>query len=385
MRSSTRAREHLARDEALRRGRRAPRPRGARRAAQGEARGKATGIARRQTRSSQPARADRVPGREIAPAATDQAGARRAPGMSRSACARTICASAASPGQDGIEAIAPDEDVLEPGDGARRRQARRPRWGGRAGRPARRACPASPRSSSASRRSSATWNASPIRAPRSIQGSGSWPAGERAHLRRGDEQRAGLGAVIGGEVDLPLAFPALPGADAVRHAGPAAPATAISWTARTAILHGGAGQHLEGQDDQADRRSAPPAARKRRDAPRACPAAVSASSKQGRSSCTRLAQWISSSAAAAASESAGPVVAAGHRDRQQDRRPDPRAAGRAGIVERMRELRGGMLRPLGAALERAVVTAASMRSVRPMAVSPAPGSGAMSVAAYTHV
>lgn len=50
--------------------------------------------------------------------------------------------------------------------------------------------------------------------------SGLWlmAGGNRAHLGRGNEQRAGFRAVIGLKINLGLAFPALPRANAVRHA-----------------------------------------------------------------------------------------------------------------------------------------------------------------------
>ena len=75
------------------------------------------------------------------------------------------------------------------------------------------------------------------------------PGGDGAHLGGRDEQRTGFGAVIGRQVDLAFAFPALPGTNAHRHAR----ALCQHPDQRQRAVRGHrscAGQHFERQHDQ---------------------------------------------------------------------------------------------------------------------------------------
>ena len=168
-----------------------------------------------------------------------------------------------------------------------------------------------------------------------------------AHLGRRDEQRAGLGAVIGGQVDLRFAFPALPGADAVRHpaAGGQHP-DELQGARRVGLTR--AGKNIEGQDDQAvtsqkRQRFGIGAVHRRLAAPDVGIVETghvvvhkAGAVDQFQRGCRGVGKR-------------GHVVAAGLRHRQKDRRPNPRAARCHGIVQRrgqLRRNRRARLRPL---------------------------------------
>ena len=163
-------------------------------------------------------------------------------------------------------------------------------------------------------------------------GFGVLAGGERAHLGRGDEQRAGLGLVVGGKVDAFLAFPALPGADAVGHAGTTAK-DADEPERAGRIGHRRAGQDVEGQHDEAVAGQ---------HGERFGKGAVGGGTTAADIGIVKHRQVVVHEAGAVDEferggggiGKRGTVIAAGERDGGQDRRADARPAGGGGMVQR---------------------------------------------------
>ena len=158
----------------------------------------------------------------------------------------------------------------------------------------------------------------PSRSPSARHGSGSAPAAAAPGQRRGREQRAGLGALVVGELDAALSHSqAWPATMPSRHADRRGRRSAAADSQPLRAQRQAARQRLEGQHDQrvAGQHRQPLAegpVHRGLAAPQ-----VGASSKQGRSSWTSEAQCSSSIAAAAASDARRVVVAAGARRRRQ--------------------------------------------------------------------
>ena len=134
---------------------------------------------------------------------------------------------------------------------------------------------------------------------------GSAPAAAAPAMRRADEQGAGLGALI-----VRRAARSASHSQAWPATMPRGAPTRARDDARSARPVRGARREARGRGSRkrarsARRRPAPRAVRRTRHAPRACRAGWSASSKQGRSSCTSEAQCSNSIAAAAASAASG--------------------------------------------------------------------------------
>ena len=149
-----------------------------------------------------------------------------------------------------------------------------------------------------SRRSSATWKASPMAKPSFCQAMRLIARGGGTRHGAGGEEGARLGALVAHDIDCFLAFPRLAGADA---GGPAHAGGDDAGQGRQPVRRSASRPPATRRPARsAHRRSAPRSARQRPHGPRACRACSAELSKQGRSSWTSEAQCRSSIADAEA-------------------------------------------------------------------------------------
>ena len=159
--------------------------------------------------------------------------------------------------------------------------------------------------------------------------------GQCAHLRRRDEQGGRLGTMIGRQVDPRLALPTLAGADAVRH--PGLPGEQPDQTDRALGRVGRrGGKQVERQHDETV--AGQKCQRLREGDMHRRLAAAQAGIVEHRQIVMHKARAMDQlQSRRRGVRQPRPVVAAGRRDRQQDRGADPRAAGADGIAQRGRQ------------------------------------------------